>query len=527
MGFRLSPLSLKRAINHLCKYGDTDVFPHLPELAFFREESANIVDELKELDLDTYNPAGVIEALAPKSRYSFRMTHQLNAVDNVLFLASVAEIGEYIEALRQPASSINAFSYRFDNDPESYLFLNGHTYKDWLRAQRRFLEHNPQVTLVVATDISDFYARINFHRLENLLDEAAPGHGAVRYIIKTVEAIRAKQSFGLPVGGAAARILAELALVDIDTALVDHGIAATRFVDDFRIFLSAQEHPYDVLSFLAQDLGLNEGLSLNADKTVVYSRSTFSQLLEKLTSDISDQAEDDALESLTAEVYFDDEPDPDDIEALRNINLLGLLKEETTKEDYDVGRIKVIFRALKIVKPIEAIDDIKSDFLDNIVFAKEITLLMESLVNDSPDCFSDLTDDVISAILEPPASSVQLIRTWLLELFSRGIVPITSQRLKKLDALPSILDKRQLHIIRGRLGNKNSFRRNKVNVRQMPYLEQIAFIAGATCLPKDEYTNWLRTVRPVMTVPTSRLFLEWMKANRKDAISKFSSLTIE
>ena len=40
MAFKLSAAALEKAIQHLCKYGDTDVFPHLPELAFFRDESA-------------------------------------------------------------------------------------------------------------------------------------------------------------------------------------------------------------------------------------------------------------------------------------------------------------------------------------------------------------------------------------------------------------------------------------------------------------------------------------------------------
>ena len=66
MAFRLSVSALEKTIKHLCKYGDTDVFPHLRELAFFRDESAAIVEELRHLDLDTYNPGGAIEALAPK-----------------------------------------------------------------------------------------------------------------------------------------------------------------------------------------------------------------------------------------------------------------------------------------------------------------------------------------------------------------------------------------------------------------------------------------------------------------------------
>lgn len=523
MGFKLSVSAFDKSIKHLCKYGDTDVFPHLPELAFFRDESTAIITELKELDLDSYNPGGAFEALAPKSRFGFRITHQLSAVDTVLLLAAVIEIGSLIEARRPNAKGLEAFSYRFDSTTDGSLFLPNRTFKDWLHAQQTRIQGNLKIKQVVLTDISDFYARINFHRLENLLDEAAPANGAARYIKKVIKVIRAKQSFGLPVGGTAARLLAELSLSDTDRALIDHGIIATRFVDDFRIFLNAGDNPYDVLSFLAQQLSINEGLSLNAAKTRVMSRSAYVDVLKGLTSDIAEEAEGDALETLTADIYFEDSPDPEDIEALKALNLLGFLQEEIGKEDYDVGRIKVIFRALKIVRPPDAIEFIISNFSELVVFAKEVSLLMQALEEEIPGCFDDLTDSVVSAILEPPASSIQVIRTWLLELFARGTVPIKGVQFKKIENLPSLLDKRQLHIIRSRTNNKNFFRMQKAAVGQIPPFEQPAFISGAVCLPKDEYENWIVTLKPIFSGPTCHLFLKWAKSNKEKLISKLGT----
>jgi hypothetical protein len=113
MAYRVPQASLEAAINHLVRYGDTDIFPHLPELAFFADEAAAIVDELSKLDLDSYTPAGAIEALAPKARYSFRIAHQLSALDTVLLLACVIDIGEKIEAKRQPVGKVFSVSYRF------------------------------------------------------------------------------------------------------------------------------------------------------------------------------------------------------------------------------------------------------------------------------------------------------------------------------------------------------------------------------------------------------------------------------
>jgi len=506
----------------LRKYGDTDVFPHLPELAFFRDETAAITDELKNLDLDSYNPGGAIEALAPKGRYSFRITHQLSALDTVLLLAAAVEIGPLIEGQRTPSNGIEAFSYRFDNKEPESLFQASHTYRDWLVIQQKRVQGNLKFKQIVVTDISDFYARINFHRLENLLDEAAPGHGAARYIKKTIKVIRGKQSFGLPVGGTAARILAELALVDTDKALIHQGLVATRFVDDFRFFLSAGESPYDVLSFIAKQLSINEGLSLNASKTAIFTRAQFLSRLKSSIGDVEDEAKGKALEALTNDIYFDEAVEPADIEALKALNLLGFLQDEIGKEHYDVGRIKVIFRALRIAKPAEAIDYLKSNLSELIVFAKEITLLMQGLAKDDPGCFDDISGELVKVILKPPATSVQLIRTWLMELFVRGVVQLAAAQLKRVETLQTILDKRQTHLIRGRIGDKNFFRMNKANMGQLSAYERSAFVLGAACLPKDEFEKWLGTLKPVFSEPTGHIFLKWLQANKGKIFVKLS-----
>jgi hypothetical protein len=69
MAYCVTPKSLEAAVRHLCRYGDTDIFPHLPELAFFADEEAAVVADLAKVDLDSYTPEGALEALAPKSRY--------------------------------------------------------------------------------------------------------------------------------------------------------------------------------------------------------------------------------------------------------------------------------------------------------------------------------------------------------------------------------------------------------------------------------------------------------------------------
>jgi Reverse transcriptase (RNA-dependent DNA polymerase) len=520
--YRLSEAALQLALHHLCRYGDTDIFPHLPELAFFADREREVVAELTALDLDTYNPGGAIESLAPKGRLGFRIAHQLAALDTLLMLACTIELGKFIEA-RRTSEGFRSFSYRFNPGSNGKVFDSGHSYKDWLAAQLAFIRDRPQIVKVVSTDISDFYARINFHRLDNLLDEAASRHGAARFLKKQIKIIRAKQSFGLPVGGAASRLLAELALTDTDRALLDEGITATRYVDDFRIFLTATEDPYDVLGFLAEQLGINEGLSLNVSKTMVEQRPAFEAKLARMTTDVETEAQGIALESLTSEIYFDDDPDEEDIAALASINLIGFLEEEIDKAYWDVGQIKVLFRALRITTPGEAAQMIGHRFEDLVIFAKDLTLLMQALEKQDRSCFDVILDQVIDVILKPPASSVQFIRTWLLELFVRGVIAIPSSKLKRLELLPTPSDRRQLLLIRGRLADINHFRRHKTALDQLSSFEQPCLVWGASCLPTDEYDTWLANIRPSFSRPLGDLFLKWAKDSKSTLIARLSS----
>jgi hypothetical protein len=121
-------------------------------------------------------------------------------------------------------------------------------------------------------------------------------------------------------------------LSDTDRALKDAGIRATRYVDDFRLFLGSHQDPYEALALLAEHLAVNEGLSLNTAKTRVYTRARFLKHLDEVTTDFTEQAEGIALESLTADLYFDEEMDPAKLEELRNMNLLGFLEQEISRE---------------------------------------------------------------------------------------------------------------------------------------------------------------------------------------------------
>ena len=203
--------------------------------------------------------------------------------------------------------------------------------------------------------------------------------------------------------------------------------------------------------------------------------------------------------------------------------LVELLADEIAARKWDVGRVKVIFRALKIAKPKGAIDYILAEFSELVVFAKETCLLMEVLEDEDPGCFDELLDDVLNTILTPPASSVQLIRTWLLEIFVRGIIDIPIVRLKKLGGLVEGIDKRQLLLIRDRCKDRNYFRKQKTAIHKYSDIERSSLVLGASCLPNDEYKIWVKTLKATFGFPLGVLFLKWAVENRETLILKLKA----
>lgn len=148
---------------------------------------------------------------------------------------------------------------------------------------------------------------------------------------------------------------------------------------------------------------------------------------------------------------------------------------------------------------------------------------MEALQDESSSCFDDLCDEVVQAILSPPASSVQVIRTWLLEIFVRNIIRPSADVLKKLEGLSAVSDKRQLLLIRGRRKDVNYFRKQKTAVHSFSEVERPCLVWGASCLPQDEYAVWLKAAGTHINRPLDGLYLKWVSANQGKLIAKLKS----
>ena len=186
--------------------------------------------------------------------------------DTIKYLAITLLLAEEIERNRPRKGRKIIFSYRYA-PKKGYLFDPKYTITSFLQhvsAKAR----QAKTKVVVSCDIANFYDRLNLHRLESTLRSLSLDENYIRLLNKLLLYWANRDSYGLPVGSNASRILAEAALLDVDKYLISIGADFCRFVDDYRLFAPDAQTAHRWLTQLIERLWL-EGLSINKSKTKV------------------------------------------------------------------------------------------------------------------------------------------------------------------------------------------------------------------------------------------------------------------
>ena len=405
---------IELAIKNIVNYGDTDIFPFCFENHVFFDNNSDTIDLLLEYhkNFQTYlnrYPPRHISALAPVGYNGFRWATQLDPIWNAYFLACVLAIAEEIEKARIAKDQDIVFSYRFESD-----HVTGELFKrcySWSKFVRRSLELCESYQYVVVCDISDFYPRIGHHRLENALKHVDKQGDISKRIIDFLKNFTNSRSYGLPIGGPAARILSELVLNQIDWLLNNRGIKFTRYADDYHLFSNNRNHAYQNLIFLSEKLFINQGLSLQKSKTRIITAAEF-----KATSSIreeEDNSDNDCIVSNVGDVVspkllfrFSLAFDPysptarEDYENLKEelnrFDILGLLRSELQKSKIHAALTRKIVQAVRHLDE-NVRDEAIRTILDNSEILYPIYSSVLILLNQ---VFDDLSESTQIYVLE-------------------------------------------------------------------------------------------------------------------------------
>jgi hypothetical protein len=111
----------------------------------------------------------------------------------------------------------------------------------------------------------------------------------------------------------------------------------------------------------------------------------------------------------------------------------------------------------------------------------------------------------------PPVSELSFARLWLLNLYVNGTVPVGRKLITHPMIRPSVLEERQLIFIRALLIDRPFFREHRGKLGQVGEWLKPAFLIGASCLPADEYRNWIDIAVRQVADPFASAFGAWLK----------------
>lgn len=260
------------AVDFVLREGFSDITTENLELILIEKFRNDFEKEMiAQLKKESFNEMGfnsIQYILTPKNRYIFdyRKAAIISPSCAIKFMALVFQVANQIESARVPVHRNTVFSYRFNVSKES-IFNKEVGYALWMQETKNRAEKEGN-SYIVSCDIAAFYDRLNIHRIESTLLSIGVSDELTKKINELLLFWSKKDSYGVPVGNVASRILAEAALIDIDNYLLDENINFTRYVDDYRLFapdlLTAQAWMNKLTARLFKD-----GLMLNTGKTKI------------------------------------------------------------------------------------------------------------------------------------------------------------------------------------------------------------------------------------------------------------------
>lgn len=356
----------KRAALEVAKHGDNDTLPFDMDVKFCGDKAQELASvalgfykELEALELDKcrerMNALKVYteRLIAPSGPAGFRVVTKIHPFWNVFLNGLAIAIAEDLE----PQRFGGAHSYRFLVGGGEQLFDPA---RSWRAFKETTVEHAAaagEAAVIVQTDISSFYEHISHHHIENLIAGLTGNEHIAKQVNALLSKVFAGRSFGLPVGGQAARILAELVLHEVDRKLGWEGIHWHRYVDDYVLVAADNSSAYRALGALAHAL-MDYGLSLNKSKTVILSSKHYQDYVRaQLGGD-----DEEAAKLRSIDLRFDpysDNPD-DEYESLKEtvdtLEVRQLLNRELEKALPDSFLVTQISRTMPLHEPTAALE---------------------------------------------------------------------------------------------------------------------------------------------------------------------------
>ncbi len=271
--------AVKLALDNVIKEGLDDIFDKPFEVGllnnklFYNTVYQDVQKSINGNSFESLYLNNIEHVLLPKnSAFDFRRCALIQPIDILKYNSLIISIADDIEKQRIPVGKKRIFSYRFKSE-KGYLFNKNFNITSFKRTTQEKAARK-RTNIIVSCDISNFYDRLNLHRLENSLISIGCNKNKIKTINELLLFWSNRDSYGLPVGSNRSRILAEASLVGIDNFLLKNNIDFIRFVDDYRLFAPNTTVAHYWLTLLIERLW-TEGLTINKSKTKIEASSKY------------------------------------------------------------------------------------------------------------------------------------------------------------------------------------------------------------------------------------------------------------
>lgn len=509
--FKLSEQELDNTFEAINHHGYSAMLPEPVEWTKIQNRWQEVRNYVKELDLDTYEPYKPMKVFAPKSRANIRVVHLLHPQDLVIYTALVLIVKDDIETQRLSKKSKRVFSHRVDLSRSDRLYEGRGAYDAYIeQLQKKSNKHN--IKFVGTADIADFYPRIYQHRLENVVQTVATsqrGIDVARVLVKKlISNLMERNSYGIPVGPYASRVLAESVLIDVDAFLYSNNVDFVRWVDDYNIFCKSEYDAQSNLFRLGEWLFSNHGLTLQSAKTKILPTYRYiKEVLVKPEENLTDRDYAAALLKRIHTIYEDEEDieqdlDKDEIqnvlEQLQSIDLRGMLQKSVSdKALVDYGIVTYVLTRLPRIPNVP--ETLKHEVLNLVIDNAELLYPASEQIAKYVVSFTNLPKvekkKIAKKLLNPLSSKRNPPPTyyamWMLYVFSTSEDWSHVKDIAKIyQSSTSEVVKRYAALAVARCGTRSEALVVKDDLGSASDLLRLAILVASQKLGKDERKHW-------------------------------------
>ena len=503
MGDFLNANSLEWAASHIQKFGDTNLFPRPFEYDAIRGNWRTVKENLIARDLGTYKCGPITRRLTPKVGRLFRVAHQLDPLDSLIYTAIAFEAGSLVEKARVDRSARVACSYRIDINADGNFFASGTGWPDF-QSRSKELAESGQFAYVLLADITDFYNQTYHHRIENALENASVPAGRAKNTETFLTNLTALTSRGLPVGPRASIILSEALLTDVDNFLLNRSINFVRYVDDFRIFCRTNREATNILHYLTEYLYTSHRLSLQTNKTVVLCTSAF--LLQELApsgEEVEKNRKEKELRRIIDEILRDtgysidiDELPDEEVRKIVSENLSALFEAGVRNGKINYTLLRYVLSRASALR----IRHIYGSIFENLqrlvpIFSDVCHYLLHTMPND-PTYAEPWGRKLRDFVVQSDVGDLPFIQHWVLHILAENPQALPySEAIVLAKRSENTLGIRPAALLARAHRKIDWVRSQKENWQNYGPWDLRSIVWAASVLPPDERRVWLRLVR--------------------------------